>query len=111
MKIAISCDGTSVSAHFGRCEKYVVFEEEDRKLISKETLASPPHQPMFLPRFLKENGVSKIMCCGIGPRAVSLFEELGVEVIPGIEGNVDEVISKYLEGSLIAGESSCSHGH
>jgi len=109
LKIAISCDGNEVSEHFGRCEKYIIFEAEKGKLKSKIGLANPGHEPFFLPRFLKERGVQKIICQGIGPRATNLFEQLGIEVIAGISGNVDEVIEKYLKGELETAESTCEH--
>ncbi len=111
MKIAISCDGEKVSAHFGRCEKYILFEEEGGELKGKDETPNPGHEPFFLPKFLNERGVQKIICSGIGPRAVGLFNELGIEVIPGIEGEIDEVIEKYLKGELKPGESTCNHGH
>ena len=28
MRIAVACDGTTVSAHFGRCERYLLAESE-----------------------------------------------------------------------------------
>lgn len=109
MIVAISCDGDKVSAHFGRCEKYILFEEENGKLKEKKELPNPGHEPFFLPRFLKEKGVKKIICQGIGPRAIGLFEELGIEVIPGVSGETEKVIEKYLKKELESGESSCEH--
>lgn len=109
MKIAISCDGAEVSAHFGRCEKYIIFEVENGELKSKDELANPGHKPFFLPKFLKEKGVQKIICQGIGSRAIGLFEQLGIEVIAGVSGSIDEVIGKYLKGNLEAAGSTCGH--
>ena len=109
MKIAISCDGNQVSMHFGRCEKYVVFEESNGALKKRDELLNPGHEPFFLPKFLKEKQVNKIICSGIGPRAMTLFSELGIEVIPGVSGSIDEVIEKYLKDKLVAGESTCDH--
>ncbi len=109
MKVAISCDGNEVSGHFGRCEKYIIFEVENGKLKSKIELANPGHKPFFLPNFLKEHGVQKIICQGIGPRAVDLFKQLGIEVISGVSGNIDEVVKQYINGTLKSGISTCEH--
>ncbi len=109
VKIAISCDGSQVSVHFGRCEKYVLFEEENGKLKSKEIIAHPGHEPFFLPKFLAEKGVCKIICQGVGPRAIALFGQLGIEVIAGITGDVDEVIERYLKRELKTTGSTCEH--
>ena len=111
MKIAISCDGDEVSFHFGRCEKYVIFEEENGKLKSKEEVANPGHAPFYLPKFLAEKNVQKIICQGIGPRAMDLFDELNIEVLPGVTGKIDDVIEAYLKGELKKGGSTCAHLH
>lgn len=109
MKIAISCDGNMVSAHFGRCEKYVLFEEENGKLKDRCEVGCPPHEPGMIPRFLNEKGVQRMICQGIGPRAISIFSELGIEVIAGASGSIEAVIGKYLEGGLEGSKSTCDH--
>jgi len=109
MKIAISCDGNNVSGHFGRCEKYVLFDEENGKLIGKKELDSPQHAPGLIPKFLNEQGAKKIICQGIGPKAIDLFGELGIEVIAGISGEINEVIESYIKGDLAGSDSTCDH--
>ncbi len=109
MRIAIPCDKSRVASHFGRCEGYAIFDIEDRRILRKEVIANPGHEPGFLPEFLAEKGVQKIICCGIGPRALQLFESLGIEVIAGVEGSVDEVIREFIEGKLKGDFSKCEH--
>lgn len=109
LKVAISCDGTVVSEHFGRCEKYIVFEEEKSELKSRTELKNPGHAPFFLPKFLAKKGVRKIICKGIGPKAMDLFKDLGIEVVAGVEGSIEEVIEKYLNNDLEAKDSTCNH--
>jgi len=109
MRIAIPCDGEKVAEHFGRCEKYAVFDVEDGKILRKEIVESPEHRPNFLPRFLAEKGVQKLICCGIGPKALGLFEEFGIEVIAGVEGKVGEVIEAHNAGKLKSSTSKCEH--
>ncbi len=109
MKIAIACDGNNVSAHFGKCEKYVLFESENGKLQNRIEVPNPGHEPFFLPKFLHEKGVQKIICQGIGPKAIGLFNELGIEVIAGISGEIDKVIEDYLKGELKGSKSTCEY--
>lgn len=109
MKIAISCDGDTVSEHFGRCEKYVIFEVENGEMKNKNDVDNPGHKPFFLPKFLNEKGIDKIICKGIGPRAMDLFEDMGIEVLPGVSGKVSDVIEKFLDGELNTSASSCEH--
>ena len=43
-------------------------------------------------------------------RAKILFKESNIEPILGVEGNVDDVINKIINGTLKGGENICSPG-
>ncbi|HYE82218.1 MAG TPA: hypothetical protein VEG39_08630 [Clostridia bacterium] len=47
---------------------------------------------------------------GHGARASTLFEDLGIQVIAGVNGSIDEVIQKLEKGALKGGESLCTPG-
>jgi len=111
MKIAVSTDQGQVSAHFGRCPSYTIFEIENGEIKSQDEIPNPGHQPGFLPRFLAEKGVDVILCGGMGPRAQALFAQNKIETISGIQGAVGDVVHQYLKGALEAGEDMCGHHH
>lgn len=110
MKVAISSDGDYVSSHFGRCPYFTIVEIEGEKVLKKEVVENPGHQPAFLPQFLSEKGVNCIIAGGMGGRATALFAEVGIEVIVGVSGKIDEVIDKLLKGDLKGGESLSKPG-
>ena len=110
MKIAISTDGQYVSPHFGRCPAFTILEMEDNDLISKETISNPGHHPGYLPQYLNKIGVSCIVAGGMGMRAKELFRQANIDTILGVEGKIEEVISKILNNSLEGGESICKPG-
>ncbi len=110
MKIAITTDGNNVSAHFGRCPAFTLVDIGENKAVNREEIRNPGHQPGLIPEFLNKKGVDCIVCGGMGNRAVGFFDQLGIEVVAGISGNIDEVIRKLQEGSLEGGESLCSPG-
>ncbi len=110
MKYAISADTEYVSSHFGRCPEFIILDVKDGKLISREVIENPGHQPGFLPQFLKEKGVNCIISGGMGPRAKELFSEAKIDTILGVDGKIQDVIDKLLLGALEGGESSCKHG-
>ena len=110
MKVAVSTDQGYVSAHFGRCSSYTIFEVQEGRILSREEIPNPGHQPGFLPQFLAERGVNCIICGGMGPRAQNLFAEKSIETIIGVQGSVDEVMQKFLNQELEAGEDMCEHG-
>lgn len=110
MRIAISTDGDDVSAHFGRCPLFTIVDIEDGKVIKKEAIGNPGHQPGAIPRFLHQHGVQCIICGGMGMRAIGFFEELGIQAIVGIDGSIDKVIEQLQKGTLQGGESLCKPG-
>jgi predicted Fe-Mo cluster-binding NifX family protein len=111
MRIAVSTEGSEVSAHFGRCDTYTIFDVEDGKVVEKKTVANPGHSPGFLPKYLSEMGVTHIIAGGMGPRAQGFFSQYHIETIVGATGPVDEVIQQFLSENLVVGEDQCDHDH
>jgi predicted Fe-Mo cluster-binding NifX family protein len=110
MRIAISTDGDRVAEHFGRCPSYTITDIEDGTVLSRNVIDNPGHQPGFLPKYLREQGVACVIAGGMGHRAVQLFRENGIETVVGITGKIDEVLEALLAGTLEGGESLCSSG-
>ncbi|NLA38629.1 MAG: dinitrogenase iron-molybdenum cofactor biosynthesis protein [Methanomicrobiales archaeon] len=110
MRIAIAQDGNQVSEHFGHCESYAIFDVEGSIIYRRDDLPSPGHEPGRLPAFLADHRIDLIIAGGMGPRAVGLFNQNGIEVLLGVSGNVDYVAQDYIAGRLFPGESTCHHG-
>jgi predicted Fe-Mo cluster-binding NifX family protein len=110
MKIAIATDGNYVSAHFGRCPSYTIVDIDNGKVINKEVIDNPGHQPGFIPQFLHKKKVECIIAGGMGRRAIDLFNEYGIQTIVGVIGEIDTVINQIIEGTLKGGESLCKPG-
>ena len=109
MKLAIATDGNEVAAHFGRCEKYILAEIVDGEVTSQEDMANPGHEPGLLPRVLHELGVDHIAAGGMGPRAVNLLAQFGIEAVVGVRGSVEDCLAAAAAGELVAGDSTCHH--
>ena len=110
MRVAISTEADSVSMHFGRCPSFTIIDIEGGKVIRREVIDNPGHQPGFIPQFLHRMGVECIVCGGMGMRATELFKELGIQIIVGVSGKIDEVIEKLQRGTLEGGQSLCKPG-
>lgn len=110
MKVAISTDSGGVSAHFGRCPEFTIAEIENGRLVKKDVVPNPGHSPGLIPEFLSKKGVGAIVCGGMGMRAQALFDQLGIRMIIGVTGSVDEAVGKLIAGSLEGGESLCQPG-
>ncbi len=110
MRVAISTDGDLVSAHFGRCPSFTIVDIDNGKITKKTEVANPGHQPGFIPQFLDEKGVECIIAGGMGMRATSLFEELGIKTIVGVSGKIEDALEQLKKGDLKGGESLCKPG-
>lgn len=110
MKIAVSCSGNQIWAHFGHCENFMIYETESSKIISEQSVPNPGHKPGFLPNFLADMGVKVIISGGMGGGAVDIFNERDVEVVLGAQGDAKAAVEAYLRGELKSTGSVC-HEH
>lgn len=109
MKIAVSCNGKQIWAHFGHCENFMIYETENGKIISEQSVPNPGHKPGFLPNFLADMGVKVMISGGMGG-AVDIFNERNVEVVLGAQGDAKLAVEAYLRGELESTGSVC-HEH
>lgn len=111
MKVAISTDSGKVSGHFGRCPEFTLAEIEHGEVKNKKEIENPGHRPGYIPQFLNEREIDLLVTGGIGRKAVSMFDNFGVEVITGLEGkNTEKVIEQITKGEIESGKNPCSPG-
>lgn len=108
LRIAVPLDGDQVSQHFGHVTVFAIYDI-DGDSISSRQIPSPGHEPGKLPVFLHGEGVSCVIAGGMGPRAVELFCDRGIDVIMGVSGSADDAVRAYRDGTLTHGESTCHH--
>ena len=76
MKIAVSCNGNQIWAHFGHCENFMIYEAENGVITSEQSVPNPGHRPGFLPNFLADMGVAVIISGGMGGGSTFVAESL-----------------------------------
>ena len=112
MRYAIPVSGGIVSPHFGHCEYFALIDvdEQAKKILKKELVPSPGHQPGLLPEWLADQGVSFVIAGGMGSRAQSLFQQNRVGVILGVlESDPEKAVLGHLNGQLATGDNICDH--
>jgi len=106
----LGLDG-QMSGHFGRCPYFTLVDVEDGK-IEKVTVVENPfynnHQPGQVPAFIHSQNVDVMIAGGMGPMAINLFNNNGIEVVTGYMGTVRNVLEAYLKGEA-KGASGCGH--
>ena len=111
-RIAVPVVQDRLSPHFGHCEEFTFFDidAENKKILRKESIPAPPHEPGLLPVWLQEKGTDFILAGGMGQRAQGLFEEKGIRVLIGAPSdNPQTIVENYLSGKLELGENICDH--
>ena len=114
MKIALPTRNDQfIDEHFGHCEFYTVYTiDENNKIVSKERLDAPQGCgcKSNIATVLADMGVKLMLAGNMGNGAVNVLGFNGIEVIRGCQGNVDEIVSLWLENKLEDSAISCS-GH
>ncbi len=112
LKIAVASEGEQVTAHFGHCRNFNLYEADGSRITGAESVANPGHRPGFLPNFLHGLGVDVIISGGMGGAAVDLFNEHGIEVVVGAAGDSKTAAEAYLRGELVSTGNICrDHAH
>ena len=109
-RIAIPTADGALFPHFGKAPQVTVFDIEDNKVVDKQVFTSPEHAHGAMPRFLQGLGVTDVICGGLGAGAVKLLNEMDIQIHGGAPAiAVDDVLKKYLDGTIVYGDNSCHH--
>ena len=112
MRIAIPIADGRLAVHFGHCSLFALVDvdQERKKIMGREDLAPPPHEPGVLPRWLAEKGAGLIIAGGMGQRAQQLFAQSGIQILSGAPSDAPEaLIEAWLDGTLTSGPNMCDH--
>ena len=91
-------------------DRLVDVDPVEKKILKREDIEAPPHQPGLLPPWLAGQGANVIIAGGLGQRALALFAEIGLPVIAGAPAETLEKLGlDYLEGVLQPGANCCDH--
>ncbi len=122
MKIIVSSDNnrkldSSVSHHFGRCPYFTIVDLVENEIINVESVENPyfnAHSPGQVPAFIKGLDAEVMLAGGMGRRAISIFENYGIQCSTGAAGTVRNAVNSYAAGSLSAAlpcRESIEHAH
>ena len=105
MKICIPTMGENglnnlVGEHFGRVPTYTIvdLDTDDIKVIPNTShhMGGQVDPPEIMAR----EGVNVMICQGLGRRAITMFEEFGIEVYIGASGTVKDAVEAFKQGTL-----------
>ena len=119
MKICVPTMGNSglddaVCEHFGRAPTFTVVDMEKNTVKVLQNTSEHFGGMGYPPEMLSNEGVNVVLCSGLGPRAIRMFEEFGIEVYVGAFGTVRDAIQAWQQGLLreATDENACrQHRH
>lgn len=85
LKIVIPTEGKrgldeKVAEHFGRSSTYTFIDEKGKILEIIENTSEHMGGAGLPPELMKQHGANVLLCRGLGPRALNLCKEFGIEV-------------------------------
>ena len=112
-KIAIPVNGNNqLEEHFGQCDFYEIYTiSDENSIINIQTLASEQGCgcKSNIASVLAEHGVTIMLAGGIGNGAINVLNNCNIQVIRGCSGKPVDLITNYLNGTILDSGESCVH--
>jgi predicted Fe-Mo cluster-binding NifX family protein len=108
MKIAISSAGETIEddidVRFGRCPYFLIVELEGKEVKSAKAVENTAKAQMggagiTAGEIVGNEGVDAVITTNLGPRAFSVFSQLGIRVYLA-EGRIKKALEDFAEGKL-----------
>ena len=100
MKIAVTYENGEVFQHFGHTEQFKLYEVSGGKLLQTQVVDTNGSGHGALAGLLAQLGVDTLICGGIGGGAQAALAEANIRLIDGVQGNADEAVQAFLNGTL-----------
>ena len=100
MKIAIPMFTNRVSPRFDFASKVLIADIADRKVIERQEFSLLNLNPIRRSSLLCELAVNVLICGGISTFAQRLAVGNGIDVIPMVQGEIEEVLNLFMRGDL-----------
>lgn len=109
-RFAIPMAANVLSAHFGHCQAFAFVDVEDNMITNITMMDPPEHQPGTYPRWVAANGATDVIAGGMGPQAVNLFNDNGINVFVGAPVQTAKtLVELFLANKLELNANYCDH--
>lgn len=100
MKIAIPYNNGQVFSHFGKAEKFKIYDVNEDEILSTEVIDTNGTGHSALAQFLQEQKINVVICGGIGVPAINALRETGIQLMGGASGEADQQVLDFLNGKI-----------
>ena len=110
MKVAVTYAEGQVFQHFGHTEYFKVYTVEGAQVTASEVVATNGSGHGALAGFLEAQGVTALICGGIGAGARMALAQAGILIYGGVQGDADAAVAAYLRNELnYDADAKCDH--
>ena len=100
MKIVIPTDNpkglnADVAEHFGRCNAYTFIDENGKIIEIIKNTSEHMGGSGLPPELMKKHGAEILLCKGLGPRALDLCKQFGIDVYVYQTKTVKEIFNLW----------------
>ncbi len=89
-----------VADHFGRCLTYTFLNEKGEVIEIIDNTSEHMGGKGLPPELMKKHSANVLLCSGLGPRAINLCEELGINVYVYQTDTVKEIFDLWQNNKL-----------
>ena len=97
-KIAVTVWGQRVSPVFDSARTLLIAEINGKVLTASSRIAFDPERPLELLHLLRAQQVVLIICGAVSEGPAAMIEAAGIELVPFIAGDVQQVLEHFLKG-------------
>lgn len=110
MIIAVPYQNGEIFQHFGHTEAFKLYGVQDGAIVTTQIAETGGSGHGALAGFLREKGVTDLICGGIGGGARTALAQAGIRLYPGVTGEADKAAEALLAGKLAYDpETTCAH--
>jgi len=89
-----------ISEHFGRCQTYTFLDENGKVLEIIDNTSEHMGGVGLPPELMKKHGADILLCKGLGPRALNLCHEIGIEIYVCPADTVKEIFEMWKNNKI-----------
>ncbi len=103
-----------IESHFGRADYFTFVETDTNQVNSMENRGSHKGGNRTPAEIIADEKPQVVICGGMGPRAIQIFESKQISVYNGASGSIKKILDDFQAGRIqrASGDTACQeHEH